>query len=129
MILEAANGFLFVVCCQTGRILYVADSISPVLNLKQEDWLHHNISDLIHPDDTEKLRDQLCGNEGAVNKVLDLKTGIIVGIRDISLNFKGQLNITEDDHDTPEFISSILGALREKQSIIREINIQGFKLL
>ena len=77
LILEAANGFLFVVCCQTGRVLYVADSIVPVLNLKQEEWLHHNINDLIHPDDQEKLRDQLCGTDGAVNKILDLKTGTV----------------------------------------------------
>lgn len=35
MILEAANGFLFVLACDTGRVLYVADSILPVLNLTQ----------------------------------------------------------------------------------------------
>lgn len=35
MILEAANGFLFVLACDTGRVLYVADSILPVLNLRQ----------------------------------------------------------------------------------------------
>lgn len=77
LILEAANGFLFVVCCNTGRILYVADSITPVLNLKQEDWMNHQINDLIHPDDQDKIRDQLCGSEVAINKVLDLKTGTV----------------------------------------------------
>lgn len=35
LILEAANGFLFVASCDTGRILYVADSIVPVLNMRQ----------------------------------------------------------------------------------------------
>ena len=35
LILEAANGFLFVVSCESGRVLYVADSIMPVLNLRQ----------------------------------------------------------------------------------------------
>ncbi|CAJ0593689.1 unnamed protein product [Cylicocyclus nassatus] len=77
LILEAANGFLFVVCCNTGRVLYVADSITPVLNLKQEDWINHTINELIHPDDQDKIRDQLCGSEVAINKVLDLKTGTV----------------------------------------------------
>ncbi|CAB3408812.1 unnamed protein product [Caenorhabditis bovis] len=77
LILEAANGFLFVVCCQTGRVLYVADSIVPVLNMKQEDWIHRNLNELIHPDDQEKIRDQLCGSEVSVNKVLDLKSGSV----------------------------------------------------
>ncbi|CAD6184163.1 unnamed protein product [Caenorhabditis auriculariae] len=75
LILEAANGFLFVVCCQTGRVLYVADSILPVLNLKQEEWLQRNFNELIHPEDQDKVRDQLSGGEVAVNKVLDLKSG------------------------------------------------------
>jgi aryl hydrocarbon receptor nuclear translocator len=35
LILEAANGFLFVVSCDTGRLLYAADSILPVLNFAQ----------------------------------------------------------------------------------------------
>ena len=35
MILEAGNGFLFVVDCHTGRVIYVADSMESVLNLKQ----------------------------------------------------------------------------------------------
>ncbi|EFO19834.2 hypothetical protein LOAG_08661, partial [Loa loa] len=77
LILEAANGFLFVVCCDTGRILYVADSIVPVLNMRQDDWLHHVIYDLVHPDDMEKVRDQLCGSEASMNRVLDLKTGTV----------------------------------------------------
>lgn len=113
LILEAANGFLFVVCCNTGRVLYVADSITPVLNLKQvlqdtllflscgffpysfffkmkhgtnqkllkEDWINHTINELIHPDDQDKIRDQLCGSEVAINKVLDLKTGKCMQIR------------------------------------------------
>ena len=39
LILEAANGFLFVVSCESGRVLYVADSIMPVLNLRQVSFL------------------------------------------------------------------------------------------
>jgi len=77
LILEAANGFLFVVSCDSGRVLYVADSIMPVLNLRPEDWNHRSIYDLIHPDDMDKVRDQLCGSEASLNRVLDIKSGTV----------------------------------------------------
>lgn len=35
LILESANGFLFVLACDSGRVLYVSDSILSVLNLRQ----------------------------------------------------------------------------------------------
>lgn len=35
---QAADGFLFVVQCDTGRIIYVSDSITPVLNQSQVKW-------------------------------------------------------------------------------------------
>uniref|UniRef100_A0A3Q1KF60 Aryl hydrocarbon receptor nuclear translocator n=1 Tax=Anabas testudineus TaxID=64144 RepID=A0A3Q1KF60_ANATE len=59
LILEAADGFLFVVSCETGRIVYVSDSLTPVLNQSQSDWLGSSLYDQLHPDDTEKLREQL----------------------------------------------------------------------
>jgi len=33
--LQATDGFLFVVQCDTGRVIYVSDSITPVLNQSQ----------------------------------------------------------------------------------------------
>uniref|UniRef100_A0AC34QHT9 Aryl hydrocarbon receptor nuclear translocator n=1 Tax=Panagrolaimus sp. JU765 TaxID=591449 RepID=A0AC34QHT9_9BILA len=77
LILESANGFLFVVSCDSGRVLYVADSIIPALNLRPEDWNHRSIYDLIHPDDMDKVRDQLCGSEASLNRVLDMKSGTV----------------------------------------------------
>lgn len=59
LILEAADGFLFVVSCETGRIVYVSDSLTPVLNQLQSDWLGSSLYDQLHPDDAEKLREQL----------------------------------------------------------------------
>ena len=59
LVLEAADGFLFVVSCETGRIVHVSDSLTPVLNQSQSDWLGSSLYDQLHPDDTEKLREQL----------------------------------------------------------------------
>jgi len=77
LILEAANGFLFVVACENGRVVYVTDSIAPVLSLRQEDWIGSSIYDLVHPDDVEKVREQLCGSDITLSRVVG------------ELNFKG----------------------------------------
>lgn len=80
LILEAADGFLFVVSCDTGRVIYVSDSITPVLNHSQTDWFGTSIYDHVHPEDTEKVKEQLSTSaEGAHNngRILDLKTGTV----------------------------------------------------
>ncbi|XP_068179519.1 aryl hydrocarbon receptor nuclear translocator isoform X3 [Antennarius striatus] len=78
LILEAADGFLFVVSCETGRIVYVSDSLTPVLNQSQSEWLGSSLYDQLHPDDTEKLREQLCTAENnSTGRMLDLKTGTV----------------------------------------------------
>ncbi|XP_037129101.1 aryl hydrocarbon receptor nuclear translocator isoform X2 [Syngnathus acus] len=78
LILEAADGFLFVVSCESGRIVYVSDSVTPVLNQSQSDWLGSSLYDQLHPDDTEKLREQLSTVENNnTGRMLDLKTGTV----------------------------------------------------
>ncbi|XP_058503472.1 aryl hydrocarbon receptor nuclear translocator-like isoform X2 [Solea solea] len=78
LILEAADGFLFVVSCETGRVVYVSDSVKPVLNHSQSDWLGSSLYDQLHPDDTEKLREQLSTSENNnTGRMLDLKTGTV----------------------------------------------------
>ncbi|XP_052003650.1 aryl hydrocarbon receptor nuclear translocator-like isoform X2 [Xyrauchen texanus] len=77
LILEAADGFLFVVSCETGRVVYVSDSVTPVLNQAQSDWLGSSLYDQLHPDDAEKLREQLSTSENNTGRMLDLKTGTV----------------------------------------------------
>jgi len=78
LILEAADGFLFVVSCDTGRIIYVSDSVAPVLNYTQSDWYGTSLYTQVHPDDTEKVREQLSAAEPQHGgRVLDLKTGTV----------------------------------------------------
>ncbi|KAK3096971.1 hypothetical protein FSP39_005278 [Pinctada imbricata] len=78
LILEAADGFLFVVQCDTGRIIYVSDSITPVLHQSQSDWFGNTLYELVHPDDVEKVREQLSTTESQnTGRILDLKTGTV----------------------------------------------------
>ncbi|XP_063803119.1 aryl hydrocarbon receptor nuclear translocator isoform X1 [Pseudophryne corroboree] len=78
LILEAADGFLFVVSCETGRIVYVSDSVTPVLNQPQSQWFGSTLYDQVHPDDVDKLREQLSTAENAMTgRILDLKTGTV----------------------------------------------------
>ncbi|XP_038624485.1 aryl hydrocarbon receptor nuclear translocator isoform X1 [Tachyglossus aculeatus] len=78
LILEAADGFLFIVSCETGRVVYVSDSVTPVLNQPQSEWFGSSLYDQVHPDDTDKLREQLSTSENALTgRILDLKTGTV----------------------------------------------------
>ncbi|KAF4520745.1 hypothetical protein B566_EDAN007374 [Ephemera danica] len=78
LILEAADGFLFVVTCDTGRIIYVSDSVSPILNQPQSEWFGSCIFDHLHAEDVEKVREQLSTQEPQnTGRILDLKTGTV----------------------------------------------------
>lgn len=78
LILEAADGFLFVVTAETGRVIYVSDSVTPVLNHPQSEWFGSTLYEQVHPDDVEKLREQLCTSENSMTgRILDLKTGTV----------------------------------------------------
>lgn len=78
LILEAADGFLFVVSCDTGRIIYVSDSVTPVLNHSQNEWYGSCLYDNVHPEDIEKVREQLSTQEPQnTGRILDLKTGTV----------------------------------------------------
>ncbi|KAI3380473.1 hypothetical protein SNEBB_008892 [Seison nebaliae] len=60
LLLEAADGFLFVTECETGNIRYVSDAVMAVLNIAPSEWYSSNFFQLIHPKDREKVREQFC---------------------------------------------------------------------
>lgn len=66
LILEAADGFLFVVAAETGRVIYVSDSVTPVLNHPQSEWFGSTLFEQVHPDDVDKLREQLSTSENSM---------------------------------------------------------------
>lgn len=64
--------------CDTGRILYVSDSVTPVLNQAQSDWFGSTIFDHLHAEDVDKVREQLSTQEPQnTGRILDLKTGTV----------------------------------------------------
>ena len=81
LILEAADGFLFVSQCDTGNIIYVSDAIEPVLSYMPHEWINHSLFEFVHPDDLDKCKDQLSTQENSSNssigRILDLKTGTV----------------------------------------------------
>ncbi|XP_047139615.1 aryl hydrocarbon receptor nuclear translocator 2 isoform X2 [Hydra vulgaris] len=80
LVLEATDGFLFVVLCKTGRLIYISDAITPVLNQLQNHWINRNLFDLVHPEDKDKLRDQLDVSISKDTRIIDLKTASIKAV-------------------------------------------------
>ncbi|XP_025408228.1 protein cycle isoform X3 [Sipha flava] len=136
LITRAAEGFVFAVSCDHGKIIYISKSVTQVLNYLPEDLLGNNVFDYIHPKDVATVKEQLsCSDFGPRdryingNKMLPIRAEMINTLskmcsgarRSFFCRMKCKVHSVKEEADTTtgsKYTQSDTSSVESKSSII-----------
>ncbi|CAF2357067.1 unnamed protein product [Rotaria sp. Silwood2] len=144
LMVESCDAFLFALNCDNLRVIYISDAIQQILSYTCHDWYSRFFYDFVHPDDVEKVREQLnlqpqdgSPNGNVNSRILDLKTGTVKKDGHSSASSKrsficrlrvGPTNPLDHTHQNP-FINPSILRRRHRTSLGPSIDGQLYEVV